>query len=273
MSEVELVQDEHGGTTVVVGGQPQSYVALDDPEGLVFEYVQHLAACLDALLPRRTHARLAITHVGGAGLTLPRWVEATRPGSTQIVLEPDTALTERVRRELPLPRGHRIRVRPQAGREGVAALTDGSADALVVDAFADGSVPPDLVTREFFADAVRVLRPGGVVLMNSPDEPGLRHLARVAAGLREALGTEGQVAAVAMRDVVKGRRYGNVVLVGARGPVDVDEIRRQVARWPFPSGVLPHAELRRRGGGAAPIRDGDGTAPPVAPEAGAWRAR
>ena len=43
MSEVELVRDEHGGTTVVVGGQPQSYVDLDDPEGLVFEYMQHLS--------------------------------------------------------------------------------------------------------------------------------------------------------------------------------------------------------------------------------------
>lgn len=273
MSEVELVRDEHGGTTVVVGGQPQSYVHLDDPEGLVFEYVQHLAACLDALLPRRTHPRPAITHVGGAGLTLPRWVEATRPGSPQIVLEPDVTLTELVRRELPLPRGHRIRVRPQAGRDGVAALADGSADAVVVDAFADGSVPADLVTVEFFADAVRVLRPGGVLLMNSPDEPGLRHLVRVAAGLREALGPSGLVAAVAMRDVAKGRRYGNVVLVGSRHALDVDEVRRQVARWPFPSGVIGPAELVRRGGGATPIRDGEDTPSPVAPEAGAWRAR
>lgn len=273
MSEVELVRDEHGGTTVVVGGQPQSYVDLDDPEGLVFEYMQHCAACLDALLPRSLHPRLAITHIGGAGLTLPRWVEATRPGSPQIVLEPDVLLTELVRRELPLPRGHRIRVRPQAGREGVAALADSSADALVVDAFADGSVPSDLVTEEFFADAVRVLRPGGLLLMNSPDEPGLRHLLRVAAGLRSAVGPLGEVAAVAMRDVVKGRRFGNVVLVGSRAPLDVEEVRRQLRRWPFPSGVLGPAELSRRAGGASPIRDGETTPSPVAPEAGAWRAR
>ena len=122
-------------------------------------------------------------------------------------------------------------------------------------------------------EAVRVLRPGGVLLMNSPDEPGLRHLVRVAAGLRSAVGPGGEVAAVAMRDVVKGRRFGNVVLVGSRAPLDVEEVRRQLRRWPFPSGVLGPGELSRRAGGSSPIRDGEATPSPVAPEAGAWRAR
>ncbi|TWD16941.1 spermidine synthase [Marihabitans asiaticum] len=273
MSEIELVSDEHGGVTVVVDGQPQSYVDVDDPEGLVFEYVQHFAAAIDALLPRGRHPRLRATHVGGAGLTLPRWVEATRPGSPQIVLEPDERLTDLVRRELPLPRGHRIRVRPQPGREGVSALADGSADVVVVDAFAGGRVPDDLATVEFFAEVARVLAPGGVLLMNCPDEPGLRFVARVAAGVREALGEGGEVAFVAMRDVLKGRRFGNGVLVGTRGALDVAEVDRQVRRWPFPSGVLGPGELARRGAGARPIGDADGVQTPQAPEGGSWRVR
>ncbi|WP_201467852.1 spermidine synthase [Janibacter melonis] len=270
MSEVELVHDEHGGVSVVVGGQPQSYVSLDDPEGLVFEYVQHLAAVVDAILPAPAHPRVAITHVGGAGLSLPRWVHATRPGSPQVVLEPDTALTELVRRELPLPRGHRIRVRPQRGREGVAALADASADVVVVDAFADGAVPADLVTQEFFADVARVLRPGGVVLMNCPDDPGLRYLVRVAAGMREGVGP---VALVALRDVLKGRRYGNAVLVASPDGVDADAITRQLRRWPFPSGVMTPGELLARAGGARPIHDDEDVPPPTAPDPGAWRVR
>ena len=130
--------DEHGGTTVLIDGYPQSYVSLDDPGLLVFGYVQLLGALLDAL----PAGPLAVTHVGGAAMTLPRYVAHTRPGSPQIVLEPDAALTEHVREVLPLPRGHRIRVRPTAGRAGVAALGDASADAIVVDAFADNQVPP-----------------------------------------------------------------------------------------------------------------------------------
>ncbi len=271
-------RDEHGGVTVIVGDQPQSYVDPDDPGALVFEYVQHFAAAIDALLPARTHPRIGITHVGGAGLTLPRWVQHTRPGSPQIVLEPDTALTERVRAELPLPRGHRIRVRPVDGRTGMTALKGDSAEVVVIDAFAGGSVPRELVTSQWFADVVRVLRPGGVVLMNCPDEPGMRHLGRVAAGLREAVegggGPRGEVALIATHEVLKGRRYGNTVLVARRGgSLDCDEIRRQVGLWPFPTGVLSPKELARRTTGARPLRDGEDFTPPQAPEAGRWRVR
>ncbi len=114
----ELVRDDRGGVTVILDGSPQSHVQLDDPGLLAFEYVQHLGLVLDTLPP----GPLAVTHVGGAGLTLARYVNHVRPGSPQIVLEPDAALTELVRRELPLPRQHRIRVRPVDGLQGWLSL-------------------------------------------------------------------------------------------------------------------------------------------------------
>ena len=81
-------------------------------------------------------------HVGGAGLTLPRYVAATRPGSMQTVLEPDAALTDFVRARLPLPRGSGIKVRAVDGRSGLPDLRDGIADLVVLDAFAGARVPP-----------------------------------------------------------------------------------------------------------------------------------
>ena len=84
---------------------------------------------------------LRAVHLGGAGLTLPRYVAATRPTSWQVVLEPDGPLTELVRRELPLPRRSGIKVREVDGRTGVAALRDDAAQLVVVDAFADARVP------------------------------------------------------------------------------------------------------------------------------------
>lgn len=270
---IDLVEDEHGGVTVMLDGHPQSYVDVDDPEALHFEYVQHLAAVIDAC----TSGPVRITHVGGAGLTLPRWIHATRPGSPQIVLEPDVALTEVVRAELPLPRGHRIRVRPLAGREGVAGLRDGSADVVVVDAFAAGRVPAELQTVEFFADVARVLAADGLVAMNVPDEPRLPRVARVVAGMRAALGGGevggAEVALVAMNDVIKRRRYGNTVVVGSRAPLDLDEISRQVRRWPFPSGVVGGRALLTRLGDVRPLTDAAAEESPAAPEPGAWRVR
>ena len=172
-----LEWDERGGVTVHMDGSPQSHVQPDDPTLLVFEYVQHLALAIAALPP----GPLGVTHVGGAGLTLPRWVEATRPGSTQIVLEPDAALTELVRREIPLPRRHRIRVRPVDGLTGARALKADSADVVVTDAYAGGRVPAELVGTAYVDEVARVLRTDGVALWNLADEPGLRWVARVVA--------------------------------------------------------------------------------------------
>ena len=67
------------GVTVVLDGHPQSHVCLDDPGLLAFEYVAQLALVLDTLPP----GRVAVTHVGGGGLTVPRYVQHTRPGSSR----------------------------------------------------------------------------------------------------------------------------------------------------------------------------------------------
>lgn len=269
-SGVEFVTDEHGGVTVLLHGHPQSYVQPDDPGLLAFEYVQHLACCIDALTPSAP-APLAITHIGGAGLTLPRYVRHTRPGSPQIVLEPDADLTERMRERLPLPRGYRIRVRAQAGRHGVALLKNAAADVLVLDAYDDGRVPADLTTIEAVRDQARVLRAHGVWLANLADEPGRRFVARVSATV--ALAGLRHQAFVATHDVLKGRRFGNTVLCASAAPLPLDELRRHLARSPHPSGLLGPDRIDRLRAGARPLTDSDPQASPAPPDPGRWRAR
>ena len=258
-------RDGQGGVTVVKDGQPQSYVQPDDPTLLVFEYVQHLGLVID-LLPT---GRLAVTHVGGGALTLARYVEATRPGSPQIVLEPDARLTELVRHEIPLPRRHRIRVRAVDGSTGVPALADGSADVVVTDAYAAGRVPAELTHTAYVGQVARVLRPDGVALWNLADEPGLRWVARVVATLRLHLP---QVAVVATHEVLKGRRFGNVVAVASFEPLPLDELRRAAARAALPTGLWSGGDLQRRFAGARPFVEG-GQHSPAPPEPGSWRPR
>ena len=264
--DVQLVPDGRGGVTLVVDGTPQSHVDPADPLLLVFDYVQHLAAALD-LLPA---GPIAVTHVGGAAMTLPRYVQATRTGSTQVVLEPDASLTALVRRELPLPRGHRIRVRPVPGREGVAALGSGSADAVVVDAYAGGRVPADLTTLESLTDCARVLRPDGIIAVNLADEPGLRYAVRVLAGVRQVFP---HLALVAPTEVVKGRRFGNIVVVASRKALHHNELRRRAAGLPFPTTVLDGLELDRRVRTARCFTDDDASPSPVPPPVDGWRLR
>lgn len=264
---IRLERDTYGGVTVVVDGTPQSYVQPNDPELLVFEYVQQFAIVVDALPP----GPLAVTHVGGAGLTFPRYVEATRRGSTQVVLEPDAGLSDVVRRELPLPRRHRIRVRPVDGAAGIRALADASADVVVVDAYAQGRIPAALTTVGFLTEVRRVLRPAGVALLNIADEPRRRFLGRVLATVTAAGYADRLV--LATSEVLRGRRFGNSVVVASGDPVDVAAIRRGAARMPFPAGVRHGAEVDRMVSGARPLTDDDLEPSPPPPDPGRWRLR
>ncbi len=230
---VELLEDldRPNGYLLLIDRVRQSYVDLDDPTYLDFDYVESFADVL-ATLP---DGPLAVTHVGGGACTLPRWIAVTRPGSSQIVLEPDTAVTDLVRAKLPFPRAARIRVRPIDGRAGIAQLKDASADVVVLDAFHGGRVPAELSTLEFLADVARVLKPAGVLLANLADGPPLRYAARVMETVRQVLP---QVLVVADPAVVKRRRFGNIVLVASASPLPADDIRRAGARATFPRGVV-----------------------------------
>lgn len=251
----------------MLDGQPQSHVNLTDPEDLGFEYIALMATTLDAYAavagPPRT-----LTHVGGAGLSLPRWVQHRWPGTPQVVLEPDAALTELVRRELPLPRGHRIRVRAVDGRAGTAALADGSASVVVVDAYAAGRVPADLTSGVWWADVARVLAPDGVLLANLADEPARRWTGRVLAGVAAAGLTE--IDLLGTHDILKGRRFGNQVLVARRpGALDTQDLARAVARGTLPAGTRRPSPTAY----GKPFTDADVEPSPEPPELGRWRTR
>jgi len=143
VAELLADADRPGGWLLLLDRIRQSYVDLDDPSYLDFEYVQAFADVLDAL----PAGPLAVTHVGGGACTLARYIVETRPGSPQIVLEPDAALT----------------------------------------AFHGGRVPEELTTAEFLTDVARVLRPSGVLMANIADGPPGIFVRRLVSTVRAAL--------------------------------------------------------------------------------------
>jgi len=245
--------------TLRMGRTDQSYVDLDDPRYLEFDYVQRLADALDLVAP--PGERIRIVHVGGALMTLPRYVAATRPHSAQIVLEPDAELTEFVRRHVPLPRQSGIKVRATAGREGIAELRDDYADVVIVDAFAGSRVPAELTTTEFFADVRRVLGSGGVLMLNITDK-GLEYARRVTAA---AAKTFANVTLSTEPSTLKGRRFGNIIVLAADRELPLDELAARSARSAYPYRVLTGARLDQLIAGAAPFTDADSAASPEPP--------
>lgn len=254
----EILPGDRPGTILLrMSGMDQSLVDLDDPTALAFPYVRRIGDVLDAAAP--TGQPLRVVHVGGAAMTLPRYVAATRPRSAQVVLEPDTAVTALVRAELPLPPRSGIKVRPVAGREGVAALRDRYADVAVVDAFADARVPADLVTTTFFADAARVLGEVGLLVLNLSDRAPFDWTRRVIAGLSVAFAHQLVTAEPA---TLRGRRDGNLVVVASRGPVPVAELHRRAASAAAPYRVLDARLVSDTFGGGRPFTDEDAAPSP-----------
>ncbi|HUR52360.1 MAG TPA: fused MFS/spermidine synthase [Mycobacteriales bacterium] len=246
----ELVRDldRPQGWLLLVDGTPQSYVDPADPEHLEFDYVRWLADLVDALPPGPVTA----LHLGGGACTLPRYVAATRPGSTQLVVEADARLADVVRAQLGT-KGFKLRVGD--GREALTGLAPTS-DLVVGDVFVGARVPTHLATLEHVQQVRRVLRPGGVYAVNVGDTGPLDFARQQAATLAAAFS---HVLLLADPGVRRGRRFGNLVLAASDHPFDEAALRRVTSR------AHPRATLvdgRRFGAGSLPATD---AAPPVAP--------
>ncbi|GAA1832055.1 fused MFS/spermidine synthase [Luedemannella flava] len=260
----ELVPDNERrqGWTLLVDGVPQSYVDLDDPRHLEFEYVRRLAAAVDAVAPAGTPIRAL--HLGGGAFTLPRYIAATRPGSGQLVVERDATLAALVRRVLPLPRRGGVRVREGDARAVVEALPENRFDLIIGDVYAGAQMPRTVASVEFAAEVARVLSPTGWYAVNVADLPPLT-FSKVQAATLGAVFPD--VAVLAEPGMLRGRRYGNVALVASAAPASlpVDRLAAAARRDPFPGRVLHGADLATFVAGARPVRDGAAKDSPVPP--------
>lgn len=245
---------------LTVDGAPQSYVDLDAPTHLEFEYARRLGHVLDTVAEEGRP--LDVLHLGGGALTLPRYVAATRPGSRQDVVEADRGLLELVLGHLPVPDGSGIALHAADARAWLETAPAGSADVLVADVFGGSRVPAHLTTLAYAREAERVLRRDGVYLANLADAAPFAfvrsQLATFAALFEETV-------LIAEPGVLRGRRFGNVVLVAAHRPLDTAALTRLTAADTFPARVEHDAGLREFVGAARPVRDEDAVASPEPP--------
>jgi spermidine synthase len=191
-------------------------------------------------------------HLGAGGLTLARYVAATRPGSRQRAVEISDEVAALVRDELPLGRGVRVPVQVADAREALGRLRDGAVDLVVLDVFAGARTPAHLTTVELMTEVARVLTPAGVFAANVADGPPLS-FARGQIATAQAVFTH--VAAVAEPGIWRGRRFGNVVLIGSAQSLPIAGLARRCAGDPAPARVTAGQALTRFVAGAAVVRD------------------
>jgi SAM-dependent methyltransferase len=282
--------DRRNAWMLLVDGVPQSHVDLEDPGYLDFEYVRRLGHLIDTYSAAAgpagtgpagadadragagptsegaaTRPPLHVLHLGAGALTLARYVAATRPGSPQLAVEVDAALLDLVRSRLPLPRarsGGRIRVRVGDARAVLEKLPPGTFDVIIADVFAGGQTPAHLTSAEFTAAAGRALTDGGIFAANVADGAPLAHVRAQVATTRAVFGYACLLADAA---VLRGRRFGNLVLAGSTRQLPVARLTRLAASDPMPARVLSGRDLTRFAAGAKPVPDATAQPSPAAP--------
>jgi SAM-dependent methyltransferase len=220
-------RDDMDGRTLVLDRLTHAYVDIADPTVVRFGYVQRFADASGAYLDGLDRPA-DVLHLGGGGFTFPRYLEATRPGTQQVVLELDPRILQVARDELGFTPNDGLEVKLGDARRSIGTLPTDSFDLVVGDAFGGLAVPWHLTTTEFLGEVQRVLRPGGMYVMNLIDYPPLGFV-------RAETATAGRlfehVAIIAPPETLAAQNGGNVIIVASAEPLDVADVRARTRSW------------------------------------------
>ncbi|MBP6685975.1 MAG: hypothetical protein KA158_11205 [Leucobacter sp.] len=263
-----------------VDGIAQSIVSLADPTKLAYPYTRHIARAIDAAAPAAS--RLFTVHLGAGALTLARYVEATRAGSPQLVVEFEPELYTEMLEALPLPQGSDVRVIFGDARDVAdAALASGSSQSAtaaspapavrtavaaewvdaqftIVDLWDAAVIHQRVASREFFVRVAARSSDDGVVVVNLLDGHPFEYARRQAATLSAVFA---HVAVVLDADPLDpDGPLGNVLIFASDAPLDI-VANPAVLGVPAPN-LLNGGELASWVGEARIMTDSDGTDSP-----------
>lgn len=214
--------DRRSGRELRLDTLLHSYVDLEDPTYLGLRYSQVIADVIRVL----PEGPLDAVYIGGGGFTLPRYVQAERPGSTGTVYEIDRKLIGLVEEELGLAPSRDLTIHVGDARLGLPDAPDDSVDLVIGDAFGGMSVPWHLTTREFVEEIDRILAPDGLYVVNLIDYPPSRFARAETATLLDVFE---HVAVIAPLRHLYGEQGGNFILVGSQQALPWGEIQTRLA--------------------------------------------
>ncbi|MCY0904112.1 spermidine synthase [Arthrobacter sp. H14-L1] len=254
----ELIADgDHpDGWLLKLNGVQSSHLDLGDPLRLDFEYMRWIIALVHSHWPvpaDRPDEKLRVLHLGGAACSMARYLVAAYPQSRNVVVEIDAKLAGYVRSWFDLPRAPLLKIRVGEARQVTESLSDGSRDLIIRDVFAGAFTPKPLTTAEFTAAARRVLAPGGMYIVNCGDGPALATARREAATIGAVFR---HTAIIADPTMLKGRRYGNIIIAGSDVPLGQSpSLPRELLGGAMPAHLWDDSEVRSFGRTAQVLTD------------------
>ena len=251
-AEVVTDPDRASGRVLELDGAPHSYVDLQDPTYLQYDYAKAVVSVIETELTQDQELRAY--HIGGGGLTVPRYLDRVRPGTKSLVSEIDPGVVEVNVERLGLRTGDDIEIRVADARLDLLQLPDDSRDLVVGDAFGGISVPWHLTTREAVREVARILTPEGVYAVNLLDFGPMAFARAEAATLVDVFD---HVALATETDTLTGgeRAGGNVVVIASGAPLDVAGIGARLTERGAAWDVITGPELAAWVGDAPVLTD------------------
>lgn len=251
----ELVQDGDSpdGWLLKINGVQSSHIVLSDPLRLDFEYMRWIVALIEDRFEPDAVERLRVLHQGGGGCSMPRYLAARYPEGRQVVVELDAKLAEYVRGWFDLPKAPLVRLRVGEAREVTESLTPATRDVVIRDVFAGARTPDPLTTVEFIGASARLLDTGGLLVANIGSAPNHITARAEAAAIAAVFPHTAIVSDPAM---LKGRRYGNIIVAGSTTPILASPaMRRRLLGGGVPAQFWDDAQVRAWIGAAEARRD------------------
>jgi spermidine synthase len=234
---VELLRDAERsrGWWLMVGASEQSFVDIDDPAHLEFEYVQLMSYVVETAYP--VDLPLAALHLGGGLCTVPRWLADRYPGSTQRVAE---ASEEIASLALSLDADPKFTLDVVDAIDAVAQTAKESLDLLVSDVYTGPDTVLSVYPQPTLSLAREALRQDGLYLCNISDAKPFSLAKTVVATLRTLFD---DVVMLVEPTVLRGRRSGNVILGASQRTLERGELARRAAGGLVRARVLADGEL------------------------------
>lgn len=253
----EILHEPDGSMVLLINGVPSSHIVPGEPTRLDFEYMRWIADFLDASYPDEAKPKSRVTHLGGGACTLARYVAAAWPGSRSTVVEIDSELAVLARELFDVPRSPTVKIRVGDARKVTDGFKPGTRDVIIRDVFSSATTPRSLTTVEFYAAAWTSLSEGGLYVANCGSHADLKEAKDELAGMCEVFP---HVAAIADPPMLKGRRYGNIVLIGAGTPLEAsDVLTRNLLMGAVPAQFKDEVWCRKLAAQASARFDGPGT--------------
>ena len=269
VAELVADVDRPRAWTLRVDGIPQSHVDLDDPLYLEFEYMRRLGHLADLAAPdgeplrvlhlggggltlaryvaaaRPGSSQLAVDADGALvdlvrrllpldqppaapvpGGPVPAWRGPGSGAAGRSSARPGEGQWAGQARSCGQAGAGRVRIRVGDARAILSQVPAGSFDLVIADLFTGARTPAHVTTVEFAADAAAALTAGGIFAANMGDGPPLAHARARVATVRAVFP---HACLIADPAVLRGRRFGNLVLAASRQKLPVAALSRRAA--------------------------------------------